>query len=236
MAGGCMEPFLDGGPATSAMLYDAAGVAADCAGTVYIADTGDSIVRKVTPDGIITTVAGFGPYGYSGDGGPARAAQLSYPYGLALDSTGNLYIMDTGNDRVRKVALDGTISTVAGNGTDGFGGNGGPASGAQFHYPIGIALDAGGNLYIADSGNNRIRKIARDGTVSTVAGNGTAGYSGDNGPATSAELAAPRGVAVDAAGNLYIADSNNSRIRKVALDGTISTVAGNGVGAGIVPI
>ena len=170
---------------------------------LYIADTGNHRIRKVS-NGVITTVAGNGTAGFSGDNGPATSAQLNHPLGVAVDSAGNLYIADYWNNRIRKVS-NGVITTVAGNGNAGFSGDNGPATSAQLNYPTGVAVDSAGNLYIADSHNNRIRKVS-NGMITTVAGNGTSGFSGDNGPATSAQLYAPEGVAVDAAGNLYIAD------------------------------
>jgi Cep192 domain 4/NHL repeat len=218
----------DGGPATSAGLAGPRGVAVDGAGNLYIADTSNQRIRKVDLGGIITTVAGNGTYGFSGDGGPATSAELSSPFGVAVDSAGNLFIADLSNQRIRKVDISGNISTVAGNGTQGFSGDGGPATSASLWGPTGVAMDAAGNLYIADQSNNRIRKVDTSGNISTVAGNGTQGFSGDGGPAASTELYYPYGVAVDGAGNLYIADQANQRIRKVDTSGNISTVAGNG--------
>jgi sugar lactone lactonase YvrE len=218
----------DGGPATSAQLYAPYGVAVDAAGNLFIADNGNQRIRKVTPGGVISTVAGNGTGGYRGDGGPATSAQLLYPYGVAVDTAGNLFIADTGNNRVRKVTPGGVISTVAGNGTQGFSGDGGPATSAELHYPEGAAVDTVGNLFIVDTSNSRVRKVTPGGVISTVAGNGTQGFSGDGDPATSAQLYNPEGVAVDTAGNLFIADTYNNRIRKVTSGGVISTVAGNG--------
>ena len=203
-------------------------MAVDASGNLYIADTGNNRIRKVSATGIITTVAGNGSAGYSGDGGPATSAQLDGPEGVAVDGSGNLYIADTCNNRIRKVSATGIITTVAGNGSAGYSGDGGPATSAQLSLPAGVAVDGSGNLYIADSGNNRIRKVSATGIITTVAGNGSPGYSGDGGPATSAQLNQPAGVAVDASGNLYIADSSNNRIRKVSATGIITTVAGNG--------
>ena len=173
---------------------------------------------------MITTVAGNGTKGFSGDNGPPASAQLNLPSGVAVDSVGNLYIAEPGNGRIRKVA-NGVITTVAGNGTKGFSGDNGPAVNARLNAPEGIGVDPAGILYIADFGNNRIRKVS-SGVITTVAGGGAA--SGDNGPATSAQLIVPVAVAADCAGNLYIADSYDNRIRKVS-NGVITTVAGNGL-------
>jgi sugar lactone lactonase YvrE len=228
----------DNGPATSALLSDPEGVAVDSAGNLYIAETANSRVRKVS-NGVITTVAGNGTEGFSGDNGPAISAQLNGPQGVAVDSAGNLYIADKGNSRIRKVS-NGVITTVAGNGTPGYSGDNGPATGAQLAGPWGVAVDSTGNLYIADGffGNsdtifqgNRIREVS-NGVITTVAGGGTlvaggGAPSGDNGPATSVQLYLPSSVALDSAGNVYIADTGNNRIRKVA-NGVITTVAGNG--------
>ena len=179
-------------------------------------------------DWIIETVAGTGTASFGGDGGAAVAAQVSSPYGVALDGAGNLYIADTGSHRIRKVNSAGVISTVAGNGTRGSGGDGGAAVDAQLQLPVGVAADGAGNLYIADFHNHRIRKVDAAGDISTVAGTGTRGYGGDGGPAVNAQLGYPYGLALDGAGNLYIADFENHRIRKMNAAGNISTVAGNG--------
>jgi len=218
----------DGGPATAASLSGAVGVAVDAAGNLYIADTSSNRIRKVTPGGTITTVAGNGGAVYSGDGGPATAASLNWPSGLAVDAAGNLYIADNHNHRIRKATAGGTITTAAGNGQQGYSGDGGPATAASLNSPYAVAVDSAGNLYIVDSNNNRIRNESSVGTITTAAGNGQQGYSGDGGPATAASLGSPGGVAVDSAGNLYIADSSNLRIRKVTSGGTITTLAGNG--------
>ena len=219
----------DGGPATGAQLGNPSGVAVDAVGNLYIADPYNDRIRKVATNGIITTVAGNGSRGYSGDDGPAASAQLSDPAGVAVGTTGNLYIVDYGNNRIRRVATNGMITTIAGNGSDGYSGDRGPAASAKLGHPTGVAVDAVGNLYIADNFNYRIRKVATNGIITTFAGNGLWSYSGDGGPATSAQLSLFwGGVTLDSAGNLYIADSGNNRIRKVAANGIITTVAGNG--------
>ena len=210
----------DGGPATSASLSDPVGVAVDSAGSLYIADRGSNRVRKVS-GGTITTVAGNGTVGFSGDGGPATDASLWTPDGVAVDSAGDLYIADAGNSRIRKVS-GGTITTVAGNGTVGFSGDGGPATGAALNYPVAAAVDSVGNLYIADYFNNRVRKVS-GGTITTVAGNGNQGFSGDGGPATNASLTESFGVAVDSVGNLYVADTYNNRVRQVLVNPPLSS-------------
>src|SRR5207249_4108531 len=200
----------------------------DPAGNPYLADTADHRIRKVTPGGTISTYAGSGNFGFSGDGGPATAAELNFPRDVALDPAGNLYIADSGNSRIRKVSPGGTISTYAGSGSRGFSGDGGPAAAAQLNNPVGMALDPAGNLYIADITNNRIRKVTPGATISTYAGSGTGPFSGDGGPATAAQLSSPAAVALALPSNLYIADDGNYRIRKVTPGGTISTYAGGG--------
>ncbi len=209
----------DNSQATNAELSWPAGVAVDSAGNIYIADTSNNRVRKISY-GVITTVAGNGTSGFSGDNGPATSAELCAPGSLAVDSAGNIFIADSNNHRIRKVS-NGTITTVAGNGTLGFSGDGGQASAAQLNYPQGVAVDLVGNIYIADTFNNRIRKVS-NGVITTVAGNGTLGFSGDGGPATNAKLSHPAGVAADAAGNVYIADTNNSCVR-VLTTGSLCT-------------
>jgi uncharacterized protein (TIGR03437 family) len=209
----------DNGPATSAELDYPEGVAVDSAGNLYIADTYNARVRKVS-GGVITTVAGDGTVGFSGDNIAATSAQL-VPAAVVVDSAGNLYVADNYNNRVSKVS-NGVITTVAGDGAPGFSGDNGPATSAILGYPEGLAVDSSGNLYIADWGNNRIRRVS-NGVIATVAGSGTGGFSGDNGPATSAELWSPQGVAVDSAGNVYIADNDNNRIRILTPSGARCT-------------
>jgi uncharacterized protein (TIGR03437 family) len=223
VAGGGLNGLGDDGPAVGAELDVPNGVAVDSAGNLYIADTFNSRIRRVS-SGVITTVAGNGTFAFSGDNGPATAAALYLPEGVAVDSAGNLYIADYGNDRVRMVS-NGTITTVAGTGKEGCCGDEGPATGAELDGPVAVAVDSAGNLYIADIFNNRIREVS-NGVINTLAGNGIAGSSGDNGAAMAAELDFPYGVAVDPAGNAYIADYADSRIRKVS-GGIITTVAGS---------
>ena len=217
----------DNGPASSAQLSRPGGLAVDFGGNLYIADTDNNRIRRVT-NGVITTVAGGGSSGL-GDNGPATGAQLHAPVAVALDAAGILYIADLGNKRIRTVS-NGIISTVAGNGTAGFSGDNGPATSAQLADPIGIGVDAAGGLYICEASENRIRRVS-NGVITTVAGNGIPGFSGDNGPAAAAEMTLPSGIAVDSAGSLYIADTDNARVRKVT-GGVITTVAGSGSSLG----
>jgi len=220
----------DGGPATAANLKFPAGIVFDSAGNLYIGDTSNSRVRKVDTNGTITTFAGTGDFGDFGDTNVATKAGLNRPYALAIDKAGNMYIADTYNDAIRKVAAStGITSTFAGT-VQGFGGDGGGATGALFDTPTAVVLDAAGNLYIADTNNNRIRKVGLDGNVSTFAGSGNGASTGDGGPAGSAALNSPQGLAIDTAGNIYVADTASHRIRKITPDGTITTVAGNGSG------
>jgi uncharacterized repeat protein (TIGR03803 family) len=231
VAGGGTNYPGDGGVATDAELWYPQGVAVDANGNLFIAETGNNLIRKVDTNGIITTVAGGGT-NYPGDGRAATNAVLEGPCGVAVDAKGNLFIADTSNNRIRKVGISGIITTVAGNGTSGYSGDGGVATNAELSYPQRVAVDANGNLFIADSDNSRIRVVGTNGIITTVAGNGTSGYSGDGGVATNAVLDGPCGVAVDANGNLFIADYPNNRIRKVGTNGIITTVAGNGYDAG----
>jgi uncharacterized protein (TIGR03437 family) len=220
----------DGAAATSASLFRPSAVAVDGSGNLYIADAGNNVIRKITGSNI-STIAGvyaLGP-GYNGDGATAINSQLNNPLGVAVDTAGNIYIADFGNNRIRKIGTDGKISTFAGTGIAGVLGDSGAATRATLNGPRAVAVDAAGNLYIADSNNQRVRVVtASNGVITTVAGTGTAGFLGDLGPANKAQLNQPRGVGADNAGNVYIADYSNSRIRKVSLNGAIATIAGNG--------
>jgi trimeric autotransporter adhesin len=216
--GGQPMPLKTGLAATSVDLTYATGVTVDGSGNVYIAesDSNISLVFRMSAAGIITAVVGNGTNGFSGDGGPAASAEINFPQGMAVDAAGNLFIADTHNNRIRKVSPGGTITTVAGSANFGFSGDGGLATSAELNGPTGVAVDSSGNLFIADTANNRIRKVSAGGIITTIAGNGTFGFSGDGGPASSAELGGPTGVAVDGHGNLFIAEYVNNRIRKVS--------------------
>ena len=221
----------DGGQATSAELNAPYGLALDSAGNLYIADSGNNVIRKVDPTGNITTVAGEYSRGgtFYGDGGAATSAGLFDPTGVAVDTQGNIYIADQGNQRIRKVTTDGNIHTFAGDGSANYSGDGGAATSATLCYPLSVAVDSSGNVYISDNANNVIRKVTTDGIIHTIAGayNSEGGYSGDGGQATSAVMNNPTQVAVDAAGNLYIADTSNNIIRRVDTAGIINTIVGN---------
>jgi len=285
VAGGTWGFSGDGTSAVAARIGRPSGIAAGPDGTLYIADAENDRVRKVTKSGVISTVLGNGTHDFSGDGGPATSAQISFPRGVALDSLGNLFIAGTSNARVRKITANGIISTIAGiRPRDPFDpgdtGDGGPATAAEISvgdvavdtagnvyiassdrvrkiasdgiittiagpsvpvsvasrggapgistrlYPSAIAVDAAGSLYIADGSNNRVLRVSADASMSIVAGTGIAGFSGDGGPASAAQLHNPRGLAVDAAGNVFVLDSDNSRVRKITTTGVINTVAG----------
>lgn len=216
----------DNGAATAAQLNAPAGLAVDSNGALYIADSENNRVRMVS-GGDITTVAGTGGVGLVDDGGSARSANLWEPLGLAIDSLGNLYIADSADQRIRKVSSGGIISTIAGTYIGGYSGDNGPGIEAQINSPQGIAVDGSGNVYFADGPNDRIRKIDQNGIITTFAGTGVTGYSGDGGPASAAELSGPHGLSVDPAGNIYIADTSNSVIRMVDTSGRITTIAGD---------
>jgi sugar lactone lactonase YvrE len=226
----------DGGPATSARLDSPKALAVRSDGSIFIADTLNSRIRRVDRQGIITTVAGTGEPGFSGDDGPATDARLNGPAGVAVGFGGRLLIADTGSNRIRQLSPAGIITTVAGTGDLGYLGDGGPATSAEFDSPQGIVVDAEDDLFIADTRNDRIRRVDVDGIITTVAGNGTRGFAGDGRQATEAAIdlaagpvsSAGQAVAVDPAGNLFISDALNNRIRRVDVHGVISTVAGNG--------
>lgn len=217
----------DGGPATAALISVPAEITFDSAGNMFFADSGNNRIRKVDVNGIVTTVAGNGLTGFSGDGGLATSAKIYQPRKVAFDRAGNMYIADTSNNRVRKVNTSGIISTVAGIGNIGFTGDGGPATAAKIGAPRSLAFDKDGNLLIVDSYNLRIRKVDSNGIITTVVGNGGAISSGDGGPAISASLA-PNSIVVDNAGNMFISDGYNNSVRKIDTNGIITTVAGNG--------
>ena len=216
----------DGGLATSAQLNFCSGVAVDGAGNIYISDDNNDYIRKVDISGIITTIAGTGVCGYSGDGGPATAAAICFPVGLQTDAAGNVYLSDNGNSVVRKINVStGIITTIAGNGTSGYSGDGGPATSARLQFNFDVTFAPDGSFYIADWANNVVRFVNTSGIISTYAGNGSAGFSGDGGPARSAQLNGPIAVNLDAGGRLYIADWGNNRVRKVSV---ITPVTGVG--------
>ncbi len=225
----------DGSAATLANLNNPQGVALDVSGNIYIVDRNNHRIRKVTAStGIISTVAGNGIAAFGGDGSASTLANINFPRGVAVDGTGNIYITDQGNLRIRKVtASTGIITTVSGNGIQGYSGDDSVATSAKLFNPIGVAVDGAGNIYIADASNHRIRKVtALTGIISTIAGNGTGAYGGDDSAATLAKLNNPSGITLDGSGNIYIADASNFRIRKITVStGIISSVAGNGSAA-----
>ena len=237
----------DGGSATSASLYHPGGTAVDAKGDVFIADSGDNVVREVTPAGVIRRIAGTGiaGLGFAGPAGfPAALSSLDHPQNVAVNAQGDVFIADTYNNRVVKVTPQGQVVTVAGDGVAGYSGDGRLAAFAELNSPTGLAVDSSGNLYIADSANNVIRRVdAKTGIITTVAGDyaadkandGLGGFSGDGGPATSAQLNDPQGIAVDGAGDLFIADTFNNAIREVTPAGTITTVVNAAPAAGGAP-
>jgi uncharacterized protein (TIGR03437 family) len=219
----------DGGAATAAEIYNPIGVVADAAGNLYFSDYINDRIRKISLSGTITTVAGTGTNGYNGDNIQGTAANLGFPYYLAVDAAGNLYIADTSSSRIRKLATNGIITTVAGGAGAGYAGDGGPATSAQLDRPDGVAVDASGNIYIADSLNNVIRKVsASTGIITTIAGTGVKGFTGDGGSAVNAKLNLPVDLAVDPSGNVFFSDQDNDVVRKIDTSGVITTVAGSG--------
>ncbi len=218
----------DGGVATSAKLYNPTYITFDAAGNLYITDTHNHCIRMVNTSGIISTIAGNGIAGFSGDGGLAINAELKNPSGIVFDIFGNLYIVDTDNFRIRKINTSGIINTIAGNGIQGFSGDGGLATNSELNVAAGIVFSTLGDLYIADQENNRIRKINNSGIITTIAGNGTPGFSGDGGQASSAQLHYPAGICLDSSGNLFVIDTYNNCIRKIDSIGIISTIVGMG--------
>jgi len=235
----------DGGPANLATLLQPAGTAVDASGNIYIADTEDNVIRKIdAASGVITRLAGTGQPGTTGPGGPATQTRLDAPQAVAVNTAGDVFVADTNNNRVDEVLPNGHIVGFAGNGKPGYAGDGAAAVKAELTEPTGVAVDSDGNVYIADAGNNVIRRVdVQTGTITTVAGNfaadqangGLGGFSGDGGPATSAQLYDPQGVALDGAGDLFIADTFNHAIREVTPDGTIFTVVNSAGANGAAP-
>lgn len=218
----------DNGLAISAEINVPTAISYDKFDNLYIADALNHVIRKVNTSGIITTFAGTGTQGYSGDNGPAASANLSIPIGLVFDTLGNLFVSEQGNGTIRKINTSGTIITIAGTGTNGYNGDNIPAISAQLYAPGHITFDGQGNLYISDQTNNRIRRIDSSGIITTVAGTGISGYTGDNAAATSAQLYSPFGIICDKSGNIYFSDAWNHVIRKINAAGIITTIAGTG--------
>ncbi len=231
VAGNGIEGFNgDAGPATDAEIYRSDCIALDGSGNLFFVDRAKHCIRKVSADGIISTITDTSSGGFSGDGGPASVAILNNPASVAFDRVGNMYIADSWNNRIRKIDTIGNISTYAGVGSAGFSGDGGAASAAEFNRPIAVAVDAIGNVFVSDAANICVRKVDTTGTITTVAGNHTTGYSGDGGPATACALGGVAGLSVDKNGQLFITDAFNNCIRKVDVFGVITTIAGTGFG------
>lgn len=219
----------DGGLATAAALHTPHGITFDAAGNLYICDVNNNRIRKVTPAGIISTIAGTGVAGDTPDGALATATKVSQPFDVVVDAAGNIYYCDQNNHKVKKISTSGIVNTIAGTGTIGFTGDGGPATSARLNTPTGLVFDVAGNLYFADQYNHRIRKISPAGIITTVAGTGSAAYGGDGGPATAASLSFPNFLSLDNSGNVLITDNGNHRIRRLTPGGIITTIVGNGV-------
>ena len=200
----------------------------DSKGNIFVADLENHRVRKITRDGVVTTVAGSGVPGYAGDGGPAINAQLNSPWGILLDKDDNLLIADSNNDVIRKVGSDGIIQTIAGNGQEGYEGDGGPARAAKLNTPQSLAVDAAGRIYIGDEHNDAIRVLERDGTIRTLIGSKGPGFSGDGGPASEAQIADPENLWIRKDGSILISVRDNARLRIISPDGIITTLAGKG--------
>ncbi len=218
----------DGGQAKDASLNSPTDIAFDTDGNIIFADSLNHRVRMIDVSGVITTIAGTGDGDFSGDGGQAKNAKLHLPQGIAIDANGNILIADSENHRIRQIDVSGVITTIAGTGESGFDGDGGPAKAAKFNLPKDIAIDANGNIIIVDGSNHRVRMIDVSGVITTIAGTGTLGFSGDGGQAKNAQLHGPEGVMIDPDGNILIADTNNQRIRMIDVSGVITTIAGNG--------
>jgi sugar lactone lactonase YvrE len=218
----------DGGPASQAELFFPFAVAVTPRGEVVVADTYNQRIRRIDRQGRITTIAGTGTAGSAGLDAPATEAQLRFPFGVDVAPNGEVLIADTFNHRVVTIDRSGRLQVVAGTGASGYSGDGGPAEDAQLRLPYTARWGQAGRIVIADTGNDRVRVVGRDGTIETIAGDGTRGFSGDGGPAVDAQLAAPHTVAVDATGRIVVGDTNNNRLREVRRDGTIVTIAGTG--------
>jgi trimeric autotransporter adhesin len=218
----------DGGQAIQAQLDNPQGLAIDSSGSLFVSDSMNQRIRKISSDGIISTIAGTGNIGFGGDGGPALLARFSHPAAVSIDKLGNLYVADRENNRIRKIILaSGVITTIAGNGVKGFSGDGGPAIKASLNFPHGVFVDDAGIVYIADTFNSRIRMVDSNGVIHTLAGNGKQGFDGDGGPPQIASLGVPDSLVVDKGGNVFVADRPNG-IRRISPTGTIQRIAGNG--------